>query len=456
MKILIICHFFPPTHNAGAEKRSLAYALGLKRLGYEVQVVCAGSWDKGPKYWNGYTDDVYLDIPVRRVHLHWTKAADINRSLYDNSLLEGFLDEWIADWQPDLVHIISMVTLSISVVRSAKKHALPVVFTLTDFWMICPKISLVRGDGTLCNGQTTAWECLRCMLWHTKAYRGLHNVLPEPAAAALLTWASRKPKLNRIHGLRGMALDMDDRKRRMQETMDQIDRVTAPSRALAKVMEESGLLKEPVRVIKSGHDLSWAENLPPKTPSDVLRFGYIGQVIPVKGLHVLIPAFQKAAAYAHSLGRTIELQIYGNAGHEPDYTARIKSMIRPEDNIKFMGAFAHNQLGGVFAQMDALVVPSQWHENNPRVIQEAFAAQTPVIASNVGGITEFTRHGVDGLLFQYNEVDDLQEQLCSMISDPTLIARLREGILPVKTIQEEIEEVVAVYHELTTPENVPV
>ena len=120
MKILLISHFFPPTHNAGAEKQSLAYAIGLKNLGHQVQVVCAGSWNKGPKYWNGYTDDVHLGIPVRRVHLNWTAAPDVNRSLYDSAEVEAHLDGWLDEWQPEIVQILSMVTLSTSVVRPAK------------------------------------------------------------------------------------------------------------------------------------------------------------------------------------------------------------------------------------------------------------------------------------------------------------------------------------------------
>ena len=65
----------------------------------------------------------------------------------------------------------------------------------------------------------------------------------------------------------------------------------------------------------------------------------------------------------------------------------------------------------MLSQIDILVVPSRWHENNPRVIQEAFASKTPVIAANVGGIVEFMQHEFNGLLFERNDVADLARQL---------------------------------------------
>ena len=285
MNILIVAHFFPPTHQSGAEKRAFGYAAMLQKLGHRVQVVCAGSWEQGEQNWNGYTDEVYEGIPVRRVHFNWTKAGDPNHDLYENPRVAEHLDVWMQQWKPDIMHIISLLTLTASAVRVAKKRGVPVVFTLTDFWLICPKISLVRGDGSLCDGKTTGWECLQCLLWNSKVYHRLGQFLPDAAVSNVLSWTSRTPAVNRMRGLRGMALNMDERKQVMAEIASQIDCATAPSTFLAKTIDDTGILPVPVRVIHSGHDLDWAAHLPPKTASETIRFGYIGQIIPVKGLH---------------------------------------------------------------------------------------------------------------------------------------------------------------------------
>jgi glycosyltransferase involved in cell wall biosynthesis len=440
MKILLISNFFPPVHTAGTENRTLGYALKLLELGHEVQVVCAGNWEIDDHYWNGFDDETYRQIPVRRIHLNWTLAPDPNRYLYDNPMIEEHFSQWLVNWAPDIVHITSCGTLSASVIRAAKKRKLPVILTLTDYWFICPKTNLIRGDGSLCNGRTTSWDCLKCLLWNTKVYRGLKSIMPEKSTAGVLKLVSHQPKISRNPGFRGMALDMDDRKSQLTELIHSVDCLTAPSEFLRNMFEGSGVSK-PIQVILSGHDLSWLETYSRKKKSQIVRFGFIGQIIPIKGLHLLISAFKKA-----SLLNKARLLIYGSLNHNNKYGALIDRLcVGQSDAIKFMDTFPHHQLGEVLSQIDILIVPSQWHENNPRVIQEAFASKTPVIASNVGGIAEFVKSEVNGLLFTRGNADDLAQQLIRVVSDPSIINRLREGIPPTKTVEEEVNEFLDIY-----------
>lgn len=443
MKIILISHFFPPTHNAGAEKRTLGYARELYKLGHSVQVVCVGEWGRGQQYWNGIRDEIYQDISVRRIDLNWTLAPNPNRYLYDNPVVEEQLDLWLDEWQPDIVHIISCLTLSASIIRSAKKKKLPVVFTLTDFWSICPKISLVRHDQTLCDGRTTSQECLQCMMAKTRIYRLLATGGAEKNAVSVLHWLSKLPILSRVRGLRGMLLNMDERKAVLSDLIGKVDFLTAPSAFLADIIRKSGKMDLPIQVIYSGHDLSWLETLPPKRFSNKVRFGFIGQITPVKGLHILVAAFLSAG-----LAQDAQLLIFGDAGYQPDYTGMLTNIAGDCQNILWMGKFSHDQLGAVLSQIDVLVIPSQWHENNPRVMQEAFAAQIPVIASNVGGISEFVHHEVNGLSFEYDREDELAECLRRFTQNPGLIQKLQEGIQAPRTIEKEITDLVQVYQSL--------
>ncbi len=442
MKILLITSFFPPTHTAGTEKRTLGYALKLQSRGHEVQVLCAGDWEKGAAYWNGYSDEVYRQIPVRRVNFNWTLSPDPNQFLYRNPVVAKNLGQWLRQWQPDIVHITSCLTLSASVIQAVKEQNLPLVLTLTDYWFICPRISLLRSDGSLCDGRTTDWDCLKCLTADTKAYRGLDAVLPEPAAAAALQWLSKYPTLSKRRGLRGMALNMADRKAYLAEMIRAADRITAPSAYLQEVFYNSGMTA-PIQVIHSGHDLSWLEKMPPKKPSPVIRFGYIGQVIPVKGVHTLLTAFTSA-----NLGRRARLDIFGGYEPDSDYMRQLKSISAGQDAINFHGPFPHSQLGEILAQLDVLVTPSEWHENNPRVIQEAFAGKTPIIASDVGGIAEFVQHEQNGLLFERGSAEDLAEQLRRVVDEAGLLQRLQKGLPTVKTSDEEVSELETLYKEL--------
>ena len=82
------------------------------------------------------------------------------------------------------------------------------------------------------------------------------------------------------------------------------------------------------------------------------------------------------------------------------------------------------------------------------MLQEAFASRTPVIASNVGGISEFVKHEVNGLLFERGNIDDLANQLQRITDEPGLLERLREGVPPVKRIEEEVTELELIYQQL--------
>ncbi len=442
MKVLLVSNYFPPTHNAGTEKRTLGYALQLKNLGFDPQVVCAATWDVGPKYWNGTTDQMYQDIPVRRVNLNWNLSPDPNKFLYQNPIVAEHFDQWLDEWQPDLVHVTSCYTLTASVIQKVKDRNLPLVLTLTDYWFICPKHTLLKSNNSLCDGLTTNFECQNCMLGLNQKYQQIKGYFPRELKEIGLDFLGKYPIFNKNRGMRGLLLNMDERKKYLAKMINIPDVVLAPSKYLADVYNAGGVSRE-IRIIKSGHDLSWLVDGPSKKPSNRLRFGYIGQIAPIKGLHILISAFTQMKNK-----RTSKLLIYGDPDKDPTYTDQLTDLIKNNSEISISGSFPHNKLGEILSGLDILIVPSLWYENNPRVIQEAFASKTPVIASDVGGISEFVIHGVNGLLFERGNESALSNQIAKVLEEPHLIAKLRSGIEPVKTIETEVDEIVQIYRGL--------
>jgi len=221
------------------------------------------------------------------------------------------------------------------------------------------------------------------------------------------------------------------------------DVVVAPSAYLKKVFTASGTTRE-IRVIPSGHDLSWLAFASQRDPSETINFGYIGQITPIKGLHLLINAFN-----TNSVSDKAQLLIFGPYENESSYQEAIQRSINGHGgSITARGSFPHDRLGDVLSEIDILVVPSLWHENNPRVIQEAFAARTPVIASDVGGMSEFVTHETNGLVFERNDEIDLARQLARVVNEPELLGRLQTGIKLVKTIEFEVEQLISLYEEL--------
>lgn len=113
-----------------------------------------------------------------------------------------------------------------------------------------------------------------------------------------------------------------------------------------------------------------------------------------------------------------------------------------------MGHFNNNMISKIFSEIDILIVPSIWPENSPLVIQEAFLARTPVIASDIGGVPELITHNVNGLLFRANDSADLYNKVELIINNPDYVENLRQNISAVKTIEENAEELEKIYSRL--------
>jgi glycosyltransferase involved in cell wall biosynthesis len=442
MRILLITHFFPPRHNAGTENYTLGLAKSLQSRGNDVQVLCAEDWGFGKAYWNGITEEKYQGIPVKRIRLNWTMAEDPNRVLYYSEKAKRWIRQLLKRESFDIVHITSAYSLGVGIMESIKTAQIPLVLTLMDFWFLCPSVQLLRSDGELCDGLTTASQCQSCLMVDSgisRRFAGL-GVSPEVQARLWGPW-SHLPVLAKQRGFRGRLLNMDERKRLLKDAIELPDLVLAHSRIVRNIFARH--TGRNIEILRNGHELSWLKYYKGKTPDDRLRVGYVGQIIPIKGVHVLVEAFKKA-----NLGIRAKLDIWGGLEKDPEYAVKLQELIAGEQSIYLHGRFEHDDLAGVFSNMDVLVVPSIWYENAPLVIQESFAAGTPVFATNLGGMAEMVSHEVNGLLFERGNADDLARQLRRMIDEPGLLERLKTGIPKVKTIEEEVGELETLYLEL--------
>jgi glycosyltransferase involved in cell wall biosynthesis len=442
MRILFITHFFPPTRNAGTENYTLGLAKAFLNKGHDVEVLCAEDWEYGDSYWNGVTEGFYEGVLVHRIHLNWLKASNPNRILYDSSPVEEWLDQFLREQKFDLVHITSVMTLGIGVMRSVKRAGLPLILTLMDFWFICPSIQLLRSDGSLCDGKTSVWQCQSCLLAGSHLFQRIQQIpISETVQSNFFETLSHVNFITKRRGLRGMLLNMSERKMNLTAALSLPDVILAHSKTVQQIVNQNTSIR--VDLLQNGQDLPWRDNLPPKKASGSLRFGYIGQIESIKGVHILVEAFQRA-----HIDEQAHLNIWGDLTRNPSYVKQIQLLSDHNPSINFLGRFDREQLATVLAEMDVLVVPSIWYENAPLVIQEAFAAGMPVVASNVGGMAEAVAHEVNGLLFERGDSDDLARQLKRIAEEPGLLDRLRYGIPMVKQVNEEMEELEQIYIEL--------
>jgi glycosyltransferase involved in cell wall biosynthesis len=182
-----------------------------------------------------------------------------------------------------------------------------------------------------------------------------------------------------------------------------------------------------------------------RTTSETIRFGYVGTLVPHKGVHVLVEAFRKLRE--RSGGRPVELRVHGNPSWYPDYAASLRAAAAG-GGVKFLGPFENRDALEIYSNLDVLVVPSVWWENAPITIHEAIVTGTPVIASDFGGMADFVRHRENGLRFRVGDAEDLARQMQWIVEDPGRLDSLRRPVIPIKEIAADAAEMASRYREL--------
>ncbi len=152
---------------------------------------------------------------------------------------------------------------------------------------------------------------------------------------------------------------------------------------------------------------------------------FVGRLQPYKGAHHLLQAFN-----ALQMPRGATLTIHGAADGYDEYFEQLKAQMAGNDRIKFGGQIPPEELGQAFAKADYLLLPSLWHENSPLIILDALQSKTPVIASDIGGVSGLIEDGVNGLLFPMGDVNALQQVMQRAIDHPQLAEQLRLAANP--------------------------
>jgi glycosyltransferase involved in cell wall biosynthesis len=161
-----------------------------------------------------------------------------------------------------------------------------------------------------------------------------------------------------------------------------------------------------------------ADTLPPKEEHDSVRIVFVGWLMNrIKGVDVLVKAFSEA----RKLRPDLELSIVGDGPDAPALKVMSKGL-----DISFLGEIPYGEVLAQMRSSDILVLPSH-EEANPRVIIEAFALGTPVIASDVGGVKEQVLDGESGVLVPHGDVEKLRDAILRLAGDPDLRERLSEG-----------------------------
>jgi len=427
MKIVMAIHHFPPRCTGGAELRAYRTATWLQHHGHDVYVICIEAIDVGDGRGLTFRDELYDGLPVRRLSFSLAAAPDPFRWTYDSPWIGEHLRGYLAELAPDLLHLISGYLISGSTLRAAIDLRIPTVVTLTDFWFLCPRITLLRSNGQLCAPPFDAATCARCLGEEKRRYRIPGRIVP---ALMRTFWRTRSRRVARVR----------ERMVFLGETLNRVNAIISPSQFLRHLFVEAGVAAERIIFCRQGRDFpDLTLELLAKTPAACLRIGYIGQIAPHKGVHTLFEAVRRLP------GAALEVTVYGDTGRFPDYARRLRRLARRDSRLILAGLCDRMEVSQVLQGLDDVVVPSLWYENSPNTILEAFAHRTPVIASDLGGMAELVQHEKNGLLFTPGDAASLARQLRRLLDEPRLLSTLRSGIGPVKNTTQEMNELEGIY-----------
>jgi glycosyltransferase involved in cell wall biosynthesis len=287
----------------------------------------------------------------------------------------------IKDEHPDIVHLHNIHSqISPSILSVLKNENIPCVMTLHDYKMVCPVYTLfLRGKTCERCSQKKFYHCLLNKCTKNSYMKSLLNTLEMYIHHSVL------------------------------HIYDLVDAFISPSHFLIDKLGKMGFTKSisyvPNPIFPDEFKCSYNEG--------TRTLMYFGRLSHEKGLHTLLKAVK---------GIDADCQIHGQGPLEHE----LKKVKQREqlDNVTFYGHSGKEEIIEFLKRALFVVMPSEWYENSPYAVMEAFASGKPVIGSHIGGIPEFVIEKETGLTFQPGNEDELRHHILYFLNNPDKVLEM--------------------------------
>jgi len=384
----------------------------MQRVGHYVEVLTYGfKEDEGFSLKNGAMVKryKYQGIPVISIR-HQNVPQDI-RFVFEifDAEIEPLIKTIITIKSYDIIHVAHPVRLG-TAIKISILSGLPIVLTLTDFWLACPRGIAVTSKGELCRDSEEGTRCIR------DCFGDMYK--------------------NKIM----------DRRFEINAILKNIDCIVAATDSLKQIFEES-YPELTLSLVRFGEDYSdVVTNKRTYSKDSVITLGFLSTLQPHKGAHILLEAFNKATS------SNIQIRIYGHYFENEDY---YNTLIKNYKNkVEFCGEYRYEDMPIILNDIDMIVVPSVWWENSPLVLLRALAHNVPAIVSDLGGMTEIVTDGENGFVFEAGNVESLAEILDKLGRNPAILNEMKANIRHPPRIEEEAFEYELIYSKLFTAKNI--
>jgi glycosyltransferase involved in cell wall biosynthesis len=445
MRILIITSQFPPDSYGGVETVAIGIGKQYIQLGHEVGIITGRIVSELDEHATLIREEV-LGFPIWRilVNLETHKQA-FHRAVYDESIIQP-VQKATKEFSPDVMHVLQLGILTTSVFDAILQLDLPLTYTATNYESVCAYTTLIKKNGETCDGQSDFLKCLDCQRHHTLLANSIYFLMQNNSEIAWLKLLKFTKKIiPRKIGILEIAGMQYFRWKNLSKMTNSLERILAPSKFVKNILVSNGFCSNKIVVIP--HGLAEKNNNGERAThnrTEILRFGYIGRLDPVKGIHVLIKAFKSLP----SVFKTT-LAIYGTANpFEEKYLENLKQLADGDERISFKGRFERQEIDKVYSGLDVLVVPSLWYEVYGMIVLEAISYGIPVMASNIGGLAEVVLTNQAGWIFPPGDVTSLNELMIACLKDRMIIDKIAEKIQNPRNVNIEAQDLLSIYSEL--------
>ena len=361
MKICLINNLYAPWERGGAEKIVARAAKGLEQAGHDVFVIATAPEET--KSENVYfLKSIFYNLSSYPL---WQRLLWHIGDFFNPSHLRK-IKEILKNEKPGLVITHNLKGVSLALPRLLKKMSIRHFHTLHD-------IQLLHPSGL--------------MYWKKES---LINSFPAKAYQFFSRRLFASPEV-----------------------------VISPSHWLLSEHLTRGFFSQSKKIVLPNffHDSREVSRLPKNY--DKFVFLFVGQLEKHKGVDFLLDCF--LSLLEKNPDARAELRVVG----EGSLLKELKIIATGHPEIKMIGHLPSEEIRDLMLEADCLVVPSLCYENSPTVIYEAAAAELPVLASNLGGISELIE-ATGGWLFEPGSGSEFLVKMEHLVSFPQELEMARK------------------------------
>ncbi len=379
-----------------------AAAKKIAEMGYDISVFYAGL--RHPSTGEPYFLEKKTDVGVKLFGVFNRRYDFI---IPDNPELEiddpqviNHLESVLDCVKPDVVHCFNILGLSFRAAEVIKRRNIPLIYSPENYYPLDPKLYMFE-------------EGLR--LWQGT---NLFENSPLPQA---------NPEMQ------------DSYKKRQAEGLKFLNEYTdltlAISKRVKEILIDFGAEPRKISVVHQYPEVNPEFRKVSKLIDDKINFGFIGSVLPHKGVHNFVLA-------AQLIKDTAEFHIFGDVN--PQYLNELKK-IDIKNKMTWHGFYSREDMLKIAETIDIMVIPSVWEECQGLVVLESLAMGIPVLGARIGGIPEFIKEGVNGFTYPYDSFRNLASKMQELINNPEKVREMQRNSSADRDFTDYVNHILKIY-----------